>query len=188
MRCWAHHDGGNSRGIRGMGTRRRVTAIAILLLSLAALLVALSMWRYSLIALGTDQGRLLFPAIGPLALLLAVGLAQSTHAKGWCLAGKRFGRRPCPLWQLYGLIGVIEPTFAPLPPPTLEEVAEAAPPGSPLPFGELSLERLDIAGQPRSLLARVATAQPRSAHQSAHHRRGWYVSLGMATFPWLWSL
>jgi len=52
----------------------RTVRIPVLLLGLAPLGVAVSMWRYSLDALGTDQGRLLFPALAAMAVLLAGGL------------------------------------------------------------------------------------------------------------------
>ena len=41
----------------------------------APLITAAGIYSYSKTALGTDQGRLLFPALGPLALLIAGGLA-----------------------------------------------------------------------------------------------------------------
>lgn len=54
----------------------------LLLLAGAAGAVALAMARYSLIALGTDQGRLLYPAAGALAVLLAAGwLEPGQHAQ-----------------------------------------------------------------------------------------------------------
>ena len=48
--------------------RRRVALAPLSVLVLAVLGVALAMWRYSLIALGTDQGRLLYPALGAIAI------------------------------------------------------------------------------------------------------------------------
>lgn len=47
-----------------------------LVLLAAPLLIFAWLIAYSRVALGTDQGRLLFPAIGPLALLLVGGLAE----------------------------------------------------------------------------------------------------------------
>lgn len=57
------------RKLRGKDER---TAWA--LIGLAPLTTAIAMWRYSLVALGTDQGRLLYPALAPLALLFVGGL------------------------------------------------------------------------------------------------------------------
>jgi len=53
----------------------RLTFDVALILIAAPLLLFLWLIAYSRAALGTDQGRLLFPAIGPLALLLVGGLA-----------------------------------------------------------------------------------------------------------------
>ncbi len=51
----------------------------------APLLVMLSMVSYSQVALGTDQGRLLFPALAPIGLLIAAGLAAwlPPHRSRW---------------------------------------------------------------------------------------------------------
>ena len=46
----------------------------MLLLGLAVTAVAVGMWRYSLMALGTDQGRLLYPAASALVVLFSAGL------------------------------------------------------------------------------------------------------------------
>ncbi|HEX9118891.1 MAG TPA: hypothetical protein VGA61_22690 [Anaerolineae bacterium] len=59
-----------------LSDRPTATKPAILLVLLGAPLMAvLAIVSYSQVALGTDQGRLLFPALAPLALLLAGGLA-----------------------------------------------------------------------------------------------------------------
>ena len=86
---------------------------------------------YSQVALGTDQGRLLFPAIAPLALLLVGGLAQwlprtwGEHEARW-LAG----------WTgLMGAIAVLALVtglvlpFAPPAEPSTVAVASASPVG-----------------------------------------------------------
>jgi hypothetical protein len=52
----------------------------LLLLAGAAVAVALAMARYSLIALGTDQGRLLYPAAAAIVLLLAAGWLEIGRA------------------------------------------------------------------------------------------------------------
>ncbi|MDH7487175.1 MAG: glycosyltransferase family 39 protein [Anaerolineae bacterium] len=101
------------------------------------LLVALAVISYSRMALGTDQGRLLFPALAPIALLLVGGLAG--------LAGGRDGL----LWKgLAGLMaltavvalvaGIVVP-FAPPTPPDGEELAQAQP------VGQLFGEGLELA-------------------------------------------
>jgi hypothetical protein len=47
-------------------------ALTILVLACAGVIAAL--WRYSLLALGTDQARLLYPAVAPLMILWTTGL------------------------------------------------------------------------------------------------------------------
>jgi hypothetical protein len=110
----------------------------MLLLALASVLVAFGMWRYSLIALGTDQGRLLFPAIGPLLLLLAVGVASWPWGKLRVWLGTGLVAALA-LLALYGLGGIVRPAFAPPPPPSAEEIATAAGESSAVSLGELSL-------------------------------------------------
>ncbi len=69
--------------LRWLARRRRAQAgllaetspIDIVILVGAPVLAVLSILSYSRIALGTDQGRLLFPALAPLALLITAGLA-----------------------------------------------------------------------------------------------------------------
>ncbi len=93
------------------------------------LVTAAGIYSYSKVALGTDQGRLLFPALGPLALLIAGGL----HA--WL--GRRAARR-AGLWTgvmaggmaliaVAALItGLVQPFSAP-PEPRPERIAAAQP-------------------------------------------------------------
>jgi len=73
-RAWEWAKGGKGeRANRQSAIRNPQSAIVLLgapLMTIAWLLT------YSRVALGTDQGRLLFPAIAPLALLLVGGLAQ----------------------------------------------------------------------------------------------------------------
>ena len=96
---------------------------AIGLLMLSVVLVALGIWRYSLLALGTDQGRLLYPAVGPLAALFALGLSA------WAPARRRSAAATAvilafALLGVYGLTGVIRPAFAPPAPLTDAEAAQ----------------------------------------------------------------
>jgi hypothetical protein len=84
---------------------------AILLLILSVVLVALGIWRYSLVALGTDQGRLLYPAISAIVTLLALGLAAWTAAR-WRPVVATTGIVALAGLSVYGLVGVIQPAFA----------------------------------------------------------------------------
>jgi hypothetical protein len=117
--------------------RRRYALLPLLLLALAAGGVALVMARYSLIALGTDQGRLLYPAVAPLVILWTGGLLW------W--APPRFERSAALLLVgamaalgIYGLLGVVRPAFAPpeAPSPAAVESARAA---EPIRIGDLIL-------------------------------------------------
>ena len=62
----------------------------------APLVTAAGIYSYSKTALGTDQGRLLFPALGPLALLVAGGLAAWVPQRLTRAAASRMGRRHGP--------------------------------------------------------------------------------------------
>ncbi len=115
----------------------------VVVLALAALGVVLAIWRYSLLALGTDQGRLLFPALAAWLGLWAYGLLawvpQRWHAAaalGLALGMAGLG--------LYGLVGVIRPAYAPPPPAPRAEWASATL-ATPVQFGDLTLiaARLD---------------------------------------------
>ncbi len=97
---------------RALRPRGRGERPAIGLLTLAAALTGLGIWQYSLTALGTDQGRLLYPAVGALAGLLALGWLA------WI--PRRWERRAAAAITLltlalglYGLLGVIRPAYAP---------------------------------------------------------------------------
>jgi hypothetical protein len=67
----------------------RGVRIPLLLLGLAVLTTAIGIWRYSLIALGTDQGRLLYPAASALIALFAAGLLTwiPDRWQGWATWG-----------------------------------------------------------------------------------------------------
>jgi 4-amino-4-deoxy-L-arabinose transferase-like glycosyltransferase len=133
-------------GVINIWMRAARERVAILLLILTALTVAFGMGRYSLIALGTDQGRLLFPAIGPLLLLLALGLASwPLKARGW-LGGALVGGLT--LLTIYALVGVIRPAFAPPPAPTSGELPPMEQDESAIPFGELTLDGWRLEGNP----------------------------------------
>jgi hypothetical protein len=107
--------------LAGVGLLRAVVAPrprgerpAVGLLLLAVALTALGIWRYSLVALGTDQGRLLYPAAAALAGLLALGWLAVFPRRYELLAAGALGVFSLAL-GLYGLLGVIRPAFAPPP-------------------------------------------------------------------------
>jgi len=113
------------------------------LLGLAAVLTALGIWRYSLIALGTDQGRLLYPAAAGLAGLLALGWLAWVSPRREALAATALTALSLVL-GCYALLGVIRPAFAP--------PASAGRPSPQFPaaaiLGELTLLGADLDGEP----------------------------------------
>ncbi len=135
--------------------KRAAARVSLALLAAAGIAVAIGIWRYSLLALGTDQGRLLFPALGPVVILLAVGLSAWPWGKwrtglGYAVVIALFGL------ALYGLFGVIRPAFAPLPAPATLDAATQ--PATPPQFGELALMGWELADEP--LLYWRAAARP----------------------------
>jgi len=73
---------------RARWRERQSTAVILAMLSLTLVATALSVVRYSLIGLGTDQARLLFPALSPIGVLFFLGLAQWMPIRRWkALAG-----------------------------------------------------------------------------------------------------
>jgi hypothetical protein len=100
------------------------------------LVTAAGIYSYSKTALGTDQGRLLFPALAPLGLLVAGGLAAwvpPRRARAACLA---FSGLMALLAVAALVTGLLQP-FAPPPLPTAERLAAAAPVAAA--FGPLEL-------------------------------------------------
>ncbi|NJN84014.1 MAG: hypothetical protein HC802_18215 [Caldilineaceae bacterium] len=89
---------------------RRFALTPLLLMTLAVAGVAAVMARYSLIALGTDQGRLLYPAVAPLILLWVVGLAWWTPGRAGRWAGAMLVAGMGGL-ALFALLGVVRPAF-----------------------------------------------------------------------------
>ena len=122
-------------GLRQQGISRPESRTPMFLLLLALGGVMLAMWRYSLIALGTDQGRLLYPAIGPLVLLLAGGWLALAPDRTRALVATLIVAASS-LLGLYGLMGVLRPAFAP--PPTASTVA-ASSAAATVQFDELTL-------------------------------------------------
>ncbi len=123
--------------------RAERTPLALLLLAVAAIMVGI--WQYSLTALGTDQGRLLFPAIGSLVILLAAGLLAWLPARAQAAGAGVIAAAVLAL-GCYGLFGVLIPAFAPpAPAPAAEWQAAAT---SPVTFGELTLAGYRLTPQP----------------------------------------
>jgi hypothetical protein len=99
----------------------------ILLLALAPMLVLASIVRYTAIALGTDQARLMWPAIGTVAVWVGIGVAGLSE---WSGLSKRIRARNLvagfvALMMIYGvsiLTLVVYPAFAP--PPTARAASE----------------------------------------------------------------
>ena len=100
--------GGDGRCRAGPGARVCLAArwrwarTSAALLLLAAGSVAVAMWQYSLTALGTDQGRLLYPAVAPLVLLWVLGLWAGCPCGGggrlrsaWCWRARRWACMGC---------------------------------------------------------------------------------------------
>ncbi|MCC7353886.1 MAG: glycosyltransferase family 39 protein [Anaerolineae bacterium] len=88
-------------------------------------LVILWTVSYSRVALGTDQGRLLFPALAPMALLLVAGLAAWFPAgrQGWLVGGFTGLMALVAAAALYA--GIVRP-FTPPAPPDSQEIAQAS--------------------------------------------------------------
>lgn len=122
---------------------------SLLLLALAPLLIFASIVRYSAIALGTDQARLMWPALAAIAVWVGIG---ATGLADW-IALKARGIRRADDVRLAGgflvgmaslallvLIGLIRPAFAP-PPPLPETTVSGGQPQAT--FGE-SLQLLAV--------------------------------------------
>jgi 4-amino-4-deoxy-L-arabinose transferase-like glycosyltransferase len=92
----------------------------------APLVTAAGIYSYSKTALGTDQGRLLFPALGPLALLVAGGLAAWIPRRAFRAASAAFavGMTIVAIAALYA--GLVLP-FGPQPAPSGDQIAAATP-------------------------------------------------------------
>ncbi len=149
------------RGIVHMSTSQRRTSPAearvVLALLLAVVGIAAAMWRYSLVALGTDQARLLFPAIAPIVGMLAFGWLmlvprsqQGRAALSAVIATLLLGG--------YALIGVVRPAYAP-PPTTPAAEWARLPRVVPVDFEAISLVAWDLDGDP--VLYWLARERPR---------------------------
>jgi len=113
---------------------------------LATLSTMIVIGQYSLIALGTDQGRLLYPAVAPLLALFAGGLLAWVPAhRQWLSVHLLIGLFLA--LAFYALWGVVRPAFAPPPPVAAAELAdlEAV---DPILFGDLALRNWRLAENP----------------------------------------
>lgn len=117
--------------------RRRTTddRIALGILIAAAVGVAVGVWQYSLTALGTDQGRLLFPALGAMAILWVEGLHGWLPARWRVLLASGLLAFLAAL-SIYALVGVIRPAMAPPSPINAASLSRTV---EPISFGELTL-------------------------------------------------
>lgn len=107
------------------------------LFGVAALSTAALIGQYSLIALGTDQGRLLYPAVAPLLALFAGGLlAWSPVRWQWPVTHTLVGLALA--FALYALVGVVRPAFAPPLSVATTEIADLDA-VDPIVFGDLAL-------------------------------------------------
>ncbi len=133
----------------GRSATRGSRPVAWLILLGGPAMAVLAILVYSRVALGTDQGRLLFPGLAPAALLLAGGLAgwlpeqtskppdnaipdrRGWRGQKWLPLGVAIGMAAMAVWALAA--GIIAP-FAPPPAATADELAAATPLGQV--FGE----------------------------------------------------
>jgi hypothetical protein len=122
------------------------------LLAAAPLLTFLSIYRYSAIALGTDQARLMWPALSAMAVWVGIGVVGvADWGRGKRGKGGRDGAlvggfaAGMALFGLAALLGVIRPGFAPPQPVTAAEAGAAAPLAR---FGDLELIGVELPDQP----------------------------------------
>ena len=109
---------------KDQGPVPRVTPAGWIVLLGAPVMTVLSILLYSRVALGTDQGRLLFPASAPIALLLVLGIAGWLNPRGYRWLPFGFGGAMAAVAVLALVTGILLP-FAPPPTPLTAEVAAA---------------------------------------------------------------
>lgn len=149
-----------------------------LLLASAPLLVFLSVVRYSAIALGTDQARLMFPALAAMAVWVGVGLVGWVD---WIGDGRKGEKRQVDerdarvvgiftaamaTFGLVVLVGLIRPGFAP---PEPVAPAGSQPSAILATFGD----RLALAGV-------ELPSEPLAVGQPLHVRLTWWASQPLA--------
>jgi hypothetical protein len=103
---------------------RETSPAAWIILLGAPLVTVAGIYSYSKIALGTDQGRLLFPALAPIALLIVAGLAAWTPARRARAASLAFAGFMALTAALALVAGLVQP-FAPPAPPSAQQLAAA---------------------------------------------------------------
>ena len=115
----------------------RAARLPVLLMAAAVGSVALGIWQYSLLALGTDQGRLLFPAVGAIVILWVIGILALFPVRHGGKVAIGLGAFSLAL-GVYALFGVIAPAYVP-PQPVRAEDWQSTAAASPVDFGELAL-------------------------------------------------
>ncbi|MCS6827125.1 MAG: glycosyltransferase family 39 protein [Caldilinea sp.] len=120
--------------LRGWRARTSDEHVALAVLATALFSTAFGVWRYSMVALGTDQGRLLFPAIGAIVVLWVEGLQRWVFFRRTLAAAALLALLAG--LSVYGLVGVILPAMAPPKPAVLTQRLQQA---EPFDFGELAL-------------------------------------------------
>ena len=95
----------------------------------APLVTAAGIYSYSQTALGTDQGRLLFPALAPLALLIYSGISAWIPAPAQRRASVAFAAGMV-LVAVAALVWGLVPPFEPPSPPPVAQVAASTPVGT----------------------------------------------------------
>lgn len=151
-------------GRAALAERRATFYLQLVLLAAAPLLAFLSVVRYSAIALGTDQVRLMFPAAAALAVWFAFGAVGTSdwlrlrrRGEGWPTGDDS---RMAAGWiggiALFGsvtLLAVVRPGFAPPQPVAVQLQAETVLAR----FGDLELLAADLPVEPVAVGRPVAT-------------------------------
>lgn len=142
----------------------------VTVLFLTVISTGIVMWQYSQIALGTDQGRLLYPTLGPIVWLWVLGL-WAWVGRGWQLAAATG------LWSIAVLIGVIHPAYSPAP-----VIATDAPLPSieTIDFGEVQIVGAAVAYAP--VLYWTAAQRPRQDWRAVLR-----ITAADGTLVWEWQ-
>jgi 4-amino-4-deoxy-L-arabinose transferase-like glycosyltransferase len=150
-------------GASAQDAQRTDTVLRWTVLAGAPVLVVLSMVSYSRIALGTDQGRLLFPALAPLAVLLTAGLARWTPGGRESSLPVLLAPGMAVIAALALVFGIIRPFAPPAPPPPAEAAASS-------PVGQVYGDKLELTGIEWSPEMRVeeATVRPLTLYWRAN--------------------
>lgn len=153
-----------------MRTQRHDFRFPVTVLLLTVISTGVVMWQYSQIALGTDQGRLLYPALGPIVGLWVLGL-WTWVGRGWLLVAATG------LWNIAILAGVIHPAYSPAsviandaPLPAIETID----------FGEIQIVGADLAHLP--VLYWTAAQRPRQDWRAVLR-----ITAGDGTLIWEWE-